>query len=420
MRLIKNENHLIVDYDNPHGIWTLCIIDDFWYAPADYLAFANENYDEIIQEEYLKHLDSETKISAGVVGLMPVYCAALKDLKQLIFFDFPRDDIKKKLFMDWLKKDDIKYHGAFLIDIRDEMAHAEAAERTVIPLLNEHKIPGIRCAFFTLGYDAETPIAYLIKRDVRETRGAEVVQWWDRMLGKISYQFFADRTLISSFKSWHNPSELERSKRIAGFPEFVKQQAKLEAYGVWAWLLQVLDSEESLTNQQYAYLCGKSFLRSGEKNESVFPLTALRGLIFGLCRGLTDQRFVPVIENPPELPRELINVENAMEDDYCLGCCKAGELGFGDLAIRFRNWLYLLETEFGGNARIANMEFCRTPCVHISILLTHKLPSEAFNVDGIGQVNRGWRSFCECWRPENQPHVCNEGREIILSFDIAN
>lgn len=410
------DNRTVFEPTVPAGPWKLIVFDDYWYEAHNYFSSARDPMSQEAQDKWFDDMHARAAMNQGPVGLLPVYCANLPELRQLILMDFPpcEGDIHRVL-----EEEAVQADSAFLIDIGCP-ANSRIGDELVVPALQSYGISMSRCAFLSEGYRHAHDLVSMKKPDVRDKKGAPILEWWNRVLGSIDVAYFQVNT--GSAGIWpHDPSEvprvLEGATRESFLENFVSELARRDTYGVWKWVKGVLSSDCSAIKKQYAYLCGKAFLHCPEEQEFFF--TALRGLFMGVAHVLPETtRNVEVIEQPPDIPavfaRDINNVD-------CLSCCRTGRSTFEEFAESLRKWLVSLETNKSTrrerHASLKRIALHRGNDKHqIELSFTEALPEAIFQESEIGGVRRGWTRLRGCFTGDLEPEVDAKNGIIRLYF----
>lgn len=419
MKVQHSDTHTLFELCEPAGSWTLCIIDELWYAANDFFSspYIDDPFNDNAQKKWLSALPAHSRIDQGVVAMMPVYCAQLPGLQRIVFTDFPSSLDEAGFLKAFLSRDDIRTYGAFLIDQYEADTRSMLGDEYVIPLLSANNIPFSRCAYFTFGgTPLQHPLPILSKQDIYRDHDKPIHEWWTHMQGKIDDSLFMVET--SKNQKWHNPSDLKDSlKDSSFFDRLVGKQAAKDRFGVWRWVKQILTSDADLITKQYAHLCGKAFIKSGgeEPYMSSFNFTALRGLAMGLGWVMPTARKIKVVEEPPGIPATYSgsNIDNV----GFLHECSTGKAAFEVFATRLRDWLQWLESDTKGTARLAQIKLCRGEVSHnLELVFTEAPPEAIFEGTGTGLVTRGWTALRDCFCPNQTPTVLNEGLTVRFTF----
>jgi hypothetical protein len=267
----------------------------------------------------------------------------------------------------------------------------------------------------------------IVKKIVHDENGLELRNWWERMRGKIDDDYFMKKTY--DVRPWHEatliPVEVE-DKQFFGFVETLAHQ---DVYGVWRWALRVLQDEAYPPSQQcYAYLCAKAFIKSGKGNKNVF-YTALRGLTYGLAKGQmvhaatgSQPRYREVrVNDPPHIGPPAMTAppgETAPMDRVdCLGRFTTRQAVFEEFAQSLRHWIEMLEMDPKGKTRLKQVDLNHNEkscglCLHFS----HPLPPEIFG-DGTGLVTRAYSNLYNCFSDlDLKPYHSEDRKQLTLRF----
>lgn len=412
MQLEKHDTYAIftLSVESNEG-WTLYVIDDYWESAID--MFEDVGY-PFSSEKIENFLDIFISGGAGsqrtAIGMMPVWSETLDGLSKLVIGDFKRlekssesvDYCVDLAIQEYQNNKDI----AFLIDLSDPTI--KNAGENNWKLLEAKGVPDWRCAFLTIGRRTDAKLEKILKDALMDGDGKQLREWWARVRGKIDSSLFERETTPKN--AWHNPGELEEALKEKDFLTFVEDQADRDTYGVWMWVLKTLKiaQAQSLSlEHQYTYLCGKAFLKMPER--VCIPFTALRGLVFGLCRG---QRSAEVVEPNYQIPQGS-NIDNI----FCWGEYTTGKDSLENLAKALRNWFEKLEGQPGGTAKLSQAQINRTEeSCEIEFRLTDYLTLKVFDGTGGGTVTRTWTEVANCFSSENKPVVLDNGKAVRLIF----
>lgn len=424
MKIVAHgETHTVFETTNVNARWTLCVIDDFWFAAKDAFSDAGDSPDKAKLASFLNSLDFQDGADQGVVALLPEVCAKLPDLRRLVIGDFPRTE-KQPWFLGELGGDqDTQTDRAFLIDVADDQTQEKLGDTIVIPFLLGARIAASRWAYFSYGGTGTHKIPLLLKAKIR----AEILDWWDLMRGRISADSFKKGTEQTPHGARHDPSTLNDAlKDESFFTQFLPEQIVSEAFGVWNWAARVIRSGADLPAKQYAYHCAKAFIKSGDRSvnpgpeDLPFSFAALRGLTRGLGWVMPETREINVVEEyemelSGGIPKKFLG---DMDNTLVLGRWSTGAVCFELFATCLRDWLQWLERDTKGSARVSQLTLREGKATNGLVLeFTGALPPQIFDGTGTGLVTRGWTALCKCFREDQQPAI-GKGRQVIeLRFE---
>ncbi len=425
MQVERHDNHAVFQFPDKDGGWALCLIDDAWdEAVALYDQVGHPFHPDKVSEWEATILYDPAVINRIAVGRLLVVAERLEGLKRVVFADFPRaggSDSLSRVLAD----EGAPASFAFLIDIHDEQRRREqVVETQVLPLLRRARVPLSRCAYFTQGVPAVTPLERIIKATFLDKPDMVLRDWWQRVLGQIDDEYFTTETTKPGRANWHDPSRLQQALAEEGFGAFVKEQATRDSYGVWRWVYQALSGSRAAADrsQEYAYLCGKAFLKSSPRKspDGAFPFTALRGLVYGLAQGqlvhnptgpprtrgaivvvAPDTRKVDVIDAPdrPAPPLASDEVSSPIDDIGYYGWYHTGQAPFEQFAAALREWLEKLESDPKGQARLqqADLTADQGAC-RLRLVFSRPLPRRIFSDDEQGGlVTRAYSALHRCF-----------------------
>jgi len=215
------------------------------------------------------------------------------------------------------------------VDKADETERNDvyAFEDVTDGLIKKIGIPEHRIGFFTIHTDPSTCMKYhsiyaIDKEDVGAPDGFRYLsEWWAQAIGHVDYTYFNNNTVSEVKESRHDgpplgphkPSILSQFLDPTGgmfkpFGLFLDElQKRNKANGVWAFIRrQLLNQRVSLVEKQFAYLCGKAFLKSGQASGSSGSLydDVWVGAFLAVFMGLVDlNSAIWEIVGVQELPR---------------------------------------------------------------------------------------------------------------------
>jgi hypothetical protein len=413
-------SHTIFEKTDGNGNWIILVIDDHWFWASKYFErykdkdpFSIENRKEW-SDKYLNNDESREAIS-----FLPIYCNNLSGFGQLILSDFPASKEAISYLKTFLQKNDLM-HVAFIIDLGKAISNKRSdykdfGELVVIPMLKKHNIPNYRIAYLTKGYKSIHKFHKIFKAELVDGKGRKLLDWWKILRDNIDhlYEIFNNKTKDSEYP--HHPSEITLNllKRPDFYVSFIDELSYTDAYGVWKWIANSLKSDDTLELKQYNYLCGKAFIKCGWSKRDL-PFTAIRGLIYGIAKGMKDKNQPLVVESPGKIPPNEF-LESNKNTIGCLSRCDLGETTFQDFSLNLREWLFCLELEKEQSktrelACVASYSLSRDDkSFKLKICFTKPLDSKIFSDDYKGRVSDCWKRLKELFNNDN----------YIISFDYT-
>ncbi len=428
-RIEYADDHTTFHYRS--GSRTLCVVDDDWIQAARMFKHLKDPFDPTEQAKWATRLGkSPTATSLLTISMLPVFCRPIVDLGQLILMDFPAPRTGRGFLSDFVEREAGigLFDTGFLIDLWAE-ARAEGdggvAGDVVIPILESRGIPlRTNVAFLTAGARSwHKDIEVLVKGDVYIKMGQPIVDWWGRVQGnvRISEKFFHEVT--TRHLGWHDPSTLTTALEDPRFlTELVEGLSHRDKFGVWRWILRLLQTSAELNDLQYAFLCGKAFLKcGGERTTTAF--TALRGLARGLRDVEPKRDQVQTRDEPDGIPAEFLE---DMDNTLCLGQFSAGLQPFWEFARRLRDWLTCLESDTKGSARLATVLLRRGATTHeLELTFTRPLGEQIFAgtstlwISGDGLVTGAWKRIRQCFNAGQTPEFAADHQSVTFRFAVT-
>ena len=390
-------------WNEPGTGWTLCLFDDEWQIAG----WAADNYDLTLssQRTAVAQRIGRSKFHQVGIALLPHFAGCLRDVSNLYVGPFPSSREQLVGFIDKLLPLE---RTAFLVDLLDHESGEYPGDDMVVPTLLDVGVPKHRVALYTYGgAGSDSPVECIIKREVVKEDGASLSAWWERVIDSIDYAFFELWT--RKHGKGHDPSTIAAVLKDDEFRSFVDELALRDKYGVWKWIGEVLQTGVSLLEKQYAYLCGKAFLRFGQDDASCFA--AIRGLAHGIGATLPTPRQIAVTE--ADIPDDFRNdLDNVL---FCGGCL-AGGPRFEVVARGLREWLTVLESDGKGMGRLQSIavDFSDEGTI-MTLEFSEALPRSIFDGTGKGSVTAGWREL----RGATATSILEpskDGREVRILF----
>lgn len=376
--------------------------------------------------------DPNLVIHASVAGGRKTMAIFLKDSLEL----FGRREDKVYHVLVSANHERPGYYYPFPIDLPDSEAIQEIPSR-------DEKNPPISVDARQMKVDM-AELSYIRLRDLfrKETLRNLQLQLKRRQIGMdeifeqadlgvrvISYDYFKDQT---EGQKWHDPRGLEESLGESAFIGIVDEFANnRDTYQVWRWVRESLDpligaddyTDQQLRDAQFAYFCGKTFLRWGNQNMDSergveFPAICLRAFIEGLSRFLN----IPAEFDPRDPMKDFGDLPH---DENCLGMATTGKCRFEDTIYALRHWLSELNQQGAREGVSAVGLHLKAPGAGLptqwalDIHFSQPFPEPVWSESGTGTVTSAWSSLRRCFGNGCDPILKGDDRTLRLFFGDA-
>jgi hypothetical protein len=404
---IEKENHAIFNIRGGGGR-NLVVVDDFWVDACDYASASEE-----VKEDILYDLQSRvgSASASGLANLLSL-ASGLDSIGKIIIGDFVEQGTELGWISNYLEN---IQDNAFLIDVND------SSEGRPAPVLKGGElaaqiikagVPKFRLCYFTVMMNPTLSLTSITKKDIADGKVNKLKEWWSGAFGGIDKTLFDKKTgrEVRFSPAPHDPDNLSQEYLEKDeFFDFLNRLSERGGYGVWDCLMERIEKIDSLEINKLDYLCAKSFL--GYPDESTFPYTALRALVYGLSVGLLD---VKVVEDIGAVPEDL-------GYEFCWGSVSLPNPSteFSEFAERLRNFLLLFErnaesVDDDQSVRLQSSNIHRgdTKAI-VKLNFSAGIPSPVLEGTGKGQVTKAYRLLSQI------VSLSSSGNSLKISLDIS-
>jgi hypothetical protein len=434
--------------EQPARPTTVIVFDDDYEIILAYIKHFGQDFWSLRPHQvFATNLSIHPRGYPAALAALVNFLSASDCVGRIIFSDLPHADVTWEVLYQACSQWVLTVGEVYvLVDCTDETGRRGSGMNILtmpqggyfaieaIRLLRRKRVPPFRCALFTAGVNFslipghEELSGIQIVSKSPDAFEDQVVKWWTFARQRIDSSYFqrytAERMVL------HNPTAAYGQLKSAGALAFLKALARSDFYGVWDWVISVVQRYDSWSRAYvcYVYLCAKSFLYNGDEagpggfGANTFDYVALRALAQGLPFALGREQGLggplPCEWDVSEVPGEAIDPPENKPDRWGTFAFAAG-VQFGHFASALFRFLRASNQPEEGNSRLKSLELTgwRQNAATLLVEFEPALPTSIFDIRAArGNVTMAWQRLAMCCEAAAVQHDDEARTQIRLDF----